>query len=71
MQPADQFGSLDVGRILIAENPALHAEDETERLDMRVQVRKRESDDRAFVQIVQLEGLEVADQDVARMVTVG
>ena len=48
--------------ILIAERPALHAEDEPERLDMRGQVREREGDDLALVEVVKLEGLEIADQ---------
>ena len=35
------------------------------------QVREREGGDPPLVQIVKLEGLEVADQDVARSVAVG
>ena len=34
MQPPHQFGGLDVGRVLIAERPALDAQDEAERLDV-------------------------------------
>ena len=48
------------------ERPALHPEDETERLDMRGQVREREGDGLTLVEIVKLEGLEVAHQDEAR-----
>ena len=71
VQPPDQLGSFDVRRVLVAEGPALHAEDETERLDMGGQIRQREGDDLPLVQIVKLEGLEVADQDVARAVVLG
>ena len=42
VQPPDQLGGLDVRRVLVAERPALHPEDEAERLDMRGQVRERE-----------------------------
>ena len=71
VQPPDQFGSLDVRRVLIAECPALHTEDEAERLDMCGQVHQRESDDLPLVQIVKLEGLEIADQDEARAGALG
>ena len=71
VEPPDQLGGLDVRRVLIAELPALDAEDETERLDMRGQVREGEDDDLPLVQIVKLEGLEVAHQDVARAVALG
>ena len=70
VQPPDQLGGLDVRRVLVAERPALHAEDEAERLDMRGQVRQREGNGLALVQIVKLEGLEVAHQDEARALAV-
>ena len=70
MQPPDQFRGLDVRRVLVAERPALHPEDETERLDMRRQVREREGDGFPFVKIAKPEGLEVAHQDVARALAV-
>ena len=66
VQPSDQLGGFDVRRVLVAEGPALHAEDEAERLNMRGQVRKRENHNFPFVEVVKLEGLEVAHQDVAR-----
>ena len=66
VQPPDQLGGLDVRRVLVAERPALHPEDEAERLDMRGQVREREGDGLPLVQVVKLEGLEVAHQDEAR-----
>ena len=66
VQPPDQLGGLDVRRVLVAERPALHPEDEAERLDMRRQVREREGDGLPLVQVVKLEGLEVAHQDEAR-----
>ena len=56
---------------MIAEGPALHAEDEAERLDMSGQVRQREGDDLPFVQIVKLVSLKVAHQDVARALARG
>ena len=71
VQPPDQLGGLDIGRILIAECPALHAEDEAERVDTLGQTCKRERDDLSLVQIVKLKGLEVAHQDVARAVALG
>ena len=71
MQPPDQFGGLDVGRVLVPERPALHPEDEAERLDMARQFRERERDGLPLVKIVQLECLEVAYQNVAGMVTLG
>ena len=42
VKPSDQFGSLDVGGILIAELTALHTGDEPERLDMLMKVGQRE-----------------------------
>ena len=71
MQPPDQFGGLDVDRVLIAEGPALHAENEAERLHVARQVHERESGLLPLVQIVKLEGLEVADQDAAGPVPLG
>jgi len=66
VQPPDQFGSLNVCRILIAERAALHPEDEAERLDMRGRVREREGDGLPPVEIVKLDGLEGAYRDEAR-----
>ena len=66
VQPSDQLGGLDVRRILVAEGPALHAENEAEHLDMRGQVDQREGDGLPLVQIVKLEGLEGSDKDEAR-----
>ena len=39
VQPANQFGGLDVRRVLVAEGPALDAEDESELLHFGWQVR--------------------------------
>ena len=50
----------------MAERPALHSEDEAERLHMRGQVHKREGDGFPLVQIVKLAGLEGAQQNKAR-----
>ena len=66
MQQAHQFGGFDVGRVLVAEGAALHAEDEAELFDVGVQVGEGKGGGVAFVEVVQLEGLEIADQDVAR-----
>ena len=66
MQPPDQLGGFDVRRVLVTEGPALHPEDEAERVNMRGQVREREGHNLPLVQIVKLEGLKVAHQDVAR-----
>ena len=57
MQPSDEFGGLDVGRILVTERPTLHTQDEAERLDMARQFRERERDGLPLVKIVELEGL--------------
>ena len=70
VQPPDQLGGLDVRWVLIAEGPALHAKDKAEHLDMRGQVHEREGDDSALVEIVKLEGLEIAHQDVARALAI-
>ena len=40
VQVPDEFGGLDVGRVLVAEGAALHAEDEAELLDVGGQVRR-------------------------------
>ena len=42
MQPSGKFRGLDVGRVLIAEGAALHAEYEAERLDVAGQILERE-----------------------------
>ena len=62
----DEFGGLDVGRILIPEGPALHAEDETEYLHMGGQIGKRKALVFPRIEVVELDTLEVTDQDVAR-----
>ncbi len=71
VQPPDQLGGFDVRWVLVAEGSALHAEDEAERLDVRGQVRERESDELPLVEVVKLEGLEVAHQNVARALALG
>ena len=65
MQSTDQLGSLDVGRVLVAERPALHAKNEAERLDIAGQIGEQEGGDLAFVEVVEFESLEVANQNVA------
>ena len=71
VQLAHQFGGPDIDRVLIAECPALHAEDKAERLDMAGQVREREADHFAFTEIVKLERPEIADEDVAGALLLG
>ena len=71
VQQPHQLGGFDVGRVLIAEGAALHAEDEAEFLDVGVQVGERKGGGVSFVEVVQLEGLEVADQDVAGTLVLG
>ncbi|MCY4269798.1 MAG: hypothetical protein OXE80_06475 [Gammaproteobacteria bacterium] len=68
---ANQLGRLDVRRVLITEGPALHAEDEAERLHMLGQFRQGEGDRGALVEVAKLESLEVAQQDEARAVALG
>ena len=65
VQSTDQLRGLDVRPILIAEDPALNSEDEAQRLDLARQFRKRERNQFPLIEIVELEGLEIADQDEA------
>ena len=71
VKPPDQLGGLDVDGVLIAERPALHAEDEAERLYMARQLGEREGHRLPLAKIAKLERLEVADQDVAGAVALG
>ena len=61
VQARDQLGRLDVDRGLVAERPALHADDEPELLDVPRQVGEREAGLLALVPVKQLERLEVAE----------
>ena len=71
VQVAHEFGRLNVDRVLILEGAFLHAQNETELFDMVGQV--GQSEKRAFplVQVPQLKGLEVADQNVTGTVLLG
>ena len=62
MQTGDQFGCLDVDRVLIAERPALHADDKPKLLDMLRQVGEGKAGLLAFVPVEKLERLEVAEK---------
>ena len=62
MQTGHQLGSFDVDRILVAERPALHPDDEPELLHVLRQVRECELGLLPLVAVKQLEGLEVAQQ---------
>ena len=59
VQPPDRRRGFFVRRTPITRGPAMYAEDEAERLDIRGQVRESEGDRLALVQIVELEGLEI------------
>ena len=65
VQTGDQLGRLNVDRVLIAERPALHADDEPELLDMLRQIGQGEAGLLAFVPVEKLERLEVAEKLVA------
>lgn len=67
---AHQLGGDDVDRVLILEDTLFDADDEAERLDMIGQIRQGEPSFLACVQVDQMEGLEVADQNVARKLVV-
>ena len=66
-----EFGGLDVGGVLIAKGAAAHAQDEAESLDVGGQVGEGEDSALALVQIVKLEGLEIAHEDVAGPIPLG
>ena len=65
---AHPFGGLDIDRVLVLERALLYAEDEAELLRMRGQVFERKGNVLVFVQIVEFERLEIAQQDVARQI---
>ena len=71
VQPADDLGRHDVRRVLIAEGASLNTDDEAEGLHVLGEFRQCEGDRFALVEIVEFEGLEVADQDVARFLALG
>jgi hypothetical protein len=63
---ADEFGRLDVDGVLILERDFLLAEDEIERFDVLGKFRELEFDFGAFVEVVKLKILEIADQKETR-----
>ena len=67
----DQLGGFDVRRVLVAEGPARDPEDEAELLDVRRQRVEPEGHLVPLEEVVELEVLEVADQDVARPLALG
>ena len=71
VQVPGEFGGLDVGGVLIAEGPALHAQDEAEFFDVGGQVGEGEDGAFALVQIVKFKRLEIAHEDVAGAVVFG
>ena len=72
VQPAHALGGLHVDRIFLLVGPGLVAADEAEAADLAMQVGERELDRRvAAVEVVQAEALEVADQDVLRLLGFG
>ena len=56
---------------MVAEGAALHAEDEAERFDVLGEVGKGKGDGFALVEIVKLEALEIAHEDVPRALSIG
>ena len=68
VEVAHPFGGLDVDRILILERALLYAEDEAELLHMGGQVFERKGYVLVFVQIVEFERPEIAQQDIARQI---
>jgi len=71
VEPPDEFRRLDVDGVLVPERPALDAKDEPELVDVAGEVREGEGGGFPLVQIVKLEGLEIADEDVAWAVALG
>ena len=67
---ADALGRCDVDRVLIAKGPLLHAQDEAELFDVLRQVREGKGDAPVFLEIVQLKRLKVAQQEMARQVSI-
>jgi hypothetical protein len=70
VQPAHQFGRLDVHRVLVLERAPLDTEDEPEPFDVPREVGKRERDALVLVEVVELEVLEVAHQEIAWQVSI-
>ena len=68
VEVAHPFGGLDIDGVLILERALLYAEDETELLHMGGQVFERKGYVLVFVQIVEFERPEIAQQDIARQV---
>ena len=68
VEVAHPFGGLDIDGVLILERALLYAEDETELLHMSGQVFERKGYVLVFVQIVEFERPEIAQQDIARQV---
>ena len=68
VEVAHPLGGLDVDGVLILERALLYAEDETELLHMGGQVFERKGYALVFVQIVEFERPEIAQQDIARQI---
>ncbi len=66
----DELGRLDVDRILVAAGPLARADDEPAILDMGGKVLQCEGGRFVLVKVVELEGAEVAQQQVARQLGV-
>ena len=60
---------LDIDRILISEAAPLDTQNEAKLLNVGGKVRQGKRDLLSFGEIVDLEGVKVADQDVARLVS--
>ena len=70
MELAHELGGFDVDGVLILELTLLDADHEAEGFDIVLQVGEGEADLGVFVQIVKLEALEVAQEQVARQLLV-
>ena len=68
VEVAHPFGGLDVDRVLILERALLYAEDEAELLHMSGQVFERKGYVLVFVQVIECERPEIAQQDIARQI---
>ena len=69
MQVAHELGGLNVDWVLVLEGPLLPAQEESEPLNVLVQVGQRERRGLPFIKVVQFERLEVADQNVPGPIT--
>jgi hypothetical protein len=63
---AHQLGGFDIDGVLVLENAGGAAKNEAKGMDVFVQVGELELNFLASVEVVELKGLEIADENVAR-----